>query len=89
MIANTTPDLDCVVGDQLEPNHGRRTRSRRQERPQSPDRRRLACAIGAQEAEHLPVADLERDVRECDPITEPLAQTASWTCRSSLKAAFS
>ena len=54
---------------------GRRARGRRDQRAQRAHGRRLARPVGAEEAEHLAVADLERDVLKRDAVAEALAQT--------------
>ena len=48
---------------------------RRDQRAQRAHGRRLARAVRAEEAEHLAVANLERDIVKSDAIAEALAQT--------------
>jgi hypothetical protein len=63
-----------VLGVQLDAGHHRRPGGRLEQGTERPYRRRLACSVGAEEAEHLSVADLERDVVKGDPVPEVLAQ---------------
>src|SRR5205085_374070 len=56
---------DVVAGD-------RRPATRRRQQPgEHPDRRRLACAVGAEEAEHLAALDVERHAIHGREAAEP------------------
>src|SRR5690606_22696640 len=59
-----------------------RTRGGGEERAECAHRRGLPRAVGAEEAEHLATAHLERDVLERDAVTEPLREAdrgQGWT----------
>ena len=68
-IADPFSALNGMPATVAEPEVGR------DQRAQRPHGRRLSRPVGAEEAEHLAVADLERDVVESDTIAEALAQT--------------
>ena len=67
-------DRRTIPRAQRDPGDDRRPRTRRDQRPQRPHGRRLARTVRTQEAEHLAVADLERNLIKSDAIAEPLGQ---------------
>ena len=73
---DAAPDLHAVLGRQRDPGHRGGAGRRRDERAERPDRRRLAGAIGAEEAEDLATPDVERDIVECETGAERLREVA-------------
>jgi hypothetical protein len=67
-------DRRTVLRAQRDPGDDRRSCAWRDQRPEGTHGSRLARTVGAEEAEHLAVADLERNVIKGDAITEALGQ---------------
>ena len=67
-IAGPFSALNGIPATVAEPELGRN------QRPERPHGRGLARPVGAEKAEHLAVADLERNVLERDALAEALAQ---------------
>ena len=68
------PDRRSVLGAQLDAGHHRRARGRREQRAQRAHGRGLPRPVRTEEAEHLAVANLERDVVDGDALAEALGQ---------------
>src|SRR5262249_6785196 len=63
----------------------RGARGRREQSAQHPDRRRLAGAVAAEEAEDLAATDVERDVVDRDERAEAPRQTADLDRRATVQ----